>query len=60
MNDPILDEISRVRRQLVKDHGGIEGYLAYIQKLDRSHRRRLGDELDKPKRQSRVHSQSAR
>lgn len=40
MNDPILDEIARVRQELIKKHGGIDGYFAYIQKLDRAHRKK--------------------
>jgi hypothetical protein len=40
MADPILDEIWRVREELIKKHGGFDGYFAYIQKLDRAHRRR--------------------
>jgi hypothetical protein len=40
MSDPILDEIWRVREKLVREHGGLEGYLAYVQKLDRARRKR--------------------
>jgi hypothetical protein len=40
MADPILDEIWRVREELIKKHGGLDGYFAYIQKLDRARRRR--------------------
>jgi hypothetical protein len=40
MADPILDEIWRVREELIKKHGGLDGYFAYVQKLDRAHRRR--------------------
>ena len=40
MADPILDEIWRVREELVKKHGGPEGYFNYILKLDRARRRR--------------------
>ena len=40
MPDPILDEIWRVREQLVKQHGGIHGYVRYVQELDLSRRRR--------------------
>jgi hypothetical protein len=38
MSDPILDEIARVRQELVKKHGGVEGYFQHIQKLDRARR----------------------
>ena len=40
MSDPILEEIWRVRKELIKQHGGLEGYLAYVQKLDRARRQR--------------------
>lgn len=40
MSDPILDEIWRVREELIKQHGGLAGYLAYVQKLDRARRQR--------------------
>jgi hypothetical protein len=40
MNDPILDEIARVRQELVKKHGGIDGYFRHVQELDRARRRK--------------------
>jgi hypothetical protein len=40
MNDPILEEIWRVRQELIKQHGGLEGYFRYLQKLDRARRQR--------------------
>ena len=39
VNDPILDELWHVREQLVKQHGGLDGFFAYIRKLDRNYRR---------------------
>jgi hypothetical protein len=50
MSDPILDEIWRVRAQLLKQYGGLDGYLTHVQKLDRAHRRR------KPLRQRKLGS----
>jgi hypothetical protein len=41
MADPILDEIWRVREELLKKHGGLEGYFKYVQKVDRAHQARL-------------------
>lgn len=38
MADPILEEIRRFREKLLDKHGGIEGYLRYVRKLDRVHR----------------------
>jgi hypothetical protein len=40
MHDPILEEIWRVRQELLKQHGGWEGYFKYVQKLDRARRQR--------------------
>jgi hypothetical protein len=40
MNDPILEEIWRVRQELIKQHGGLEGYFQYVQKIDRARRQR--------------------
>jgi hypothetical protein len=40
MSDPILVEIARVRQELVKKHGGIDGYFRHIQKLDRARRKK--------------------
>ncbi len=37
MADPILDEIWRVREEMVTKHGGLKGYIRYIQELDRDH-----------------------
>ena len=38
ISDPILEEIWKVREQLLKKHGGLDGYFAYVQKLDRARR----------------------
>ena len=35
MHDPMLEEIWRVREELIKRHGGVHGYLRYLQALDR-------------------------
>jgi hypothetical protein len=41
MPDPILDELWRVRDELVKKHGGFEAYFKHLQKLDRARRRQV-------------------
>ncbi len=38
MSDAILEEIWRVREALIKQHGGLQGYLQYVVKLDRARR----------------------
>jgi hypothetical protein len=60
MNDPILDEIWRVRRQLLREHGGIEGYVAYVARLDRSHNHRRSSGLGSLKRKRGTHPQPAK
>ena len=50
MADPILDEIWRVRAELLKRYGGLAGYFKHIQELDRAHRRRQRAKAGKPRR----------
>lgn len=35
MTDPIVDEVRRVREELIAIHGGLEGYLRYCEEQDR-------------------------
>ena len=35
MTDPIVDEVRRVREELIERHGGLEGYLRYCEQQDR-------------------------
>jgi hypothetical protein len=56
MADPILDEIWRVREELIKKHGGLDGYFAYIQKLDRAHHKRRRRQTGKKAPRQRVKS----
>lgn len=52
MADPILDEIWRVRNELIKRHGGLDGYFEHVRKLDRARRqRRHGPKAAKVRRQ---------
>lgn len=39
MHDPILEHLGKVREALIKKHGGLDGYFAYVQRLDRAKRR---------------------
>ena len=53
MSDPILEEIWRVRQELIKRHGGLKGYFAYAQKLDLARRRRgRGSKSQKARRRA--------
>ena len=40
MSDTMLEEIWRVRGELIKKHGGWDGYVKYAQKLERGHAQR--------------------
>jgi hypothetical protein len=51
MTDPILDEIWRVQDELIRQHGGLDGYLAYVQRLDCTRRQRRRRETVKKARQ---------
>jgi hypothetical protein len=46
-SNPVLDKIWRVREELTKKHGGLDGYFEYIQKLDLARRRRDNNRLPK-------------
>ncbi len=35
MTDPIVDEVRRVREDLIERHGGLDGYLRYCEQQDR-------------------------
>lgn len=35
MNDPIVDEVRRVREELIQRYGGLEGYLRHCEEQDR-------------------------
>jgi len=54
MNDPILEEIWRVRKELIKRHGGLDGYFRHVQKVDRAHRQRGQRPKDKTTRRPRA------
>jgi len=40
MTDPILDEIWRVREELLKRYGGVDGYFKHLQAMDRARARK--------------------
>ncbi len=40
MADAMLEEIWRVRRELLEKHGGLDGLFKHAQKLDRERRQR--------------------
>jgi len=34
MNDPIVDEIHKIREELLAEHGGMDGYMRHIEELN--------------------------
>lgn len=40
MNDPIVDEVRRVREELIQRYGGIDGYFQHLQAMDRARLRK--------------------
>ena len=39
-NDPIVDEVRRVREELIERYGGIDGYFKHLQAMDRARTRK--------------------
>jgi hypothetical protein len=33
VKDPIVEEIHRIREELLRDHGGMDGYLQHLQEV---------------------------
>lgn len=54
MSDAMLDEIWRVREELIKKHGGWDGYVKYAQKLERAHAQRRKKNRGRVSRQRRI------
>ena len=38
--DPIVDEVRRVRHELVKKYGGLDGWIDHLQTMDQAHARK--------------------
>jgi hypothetical protein len=32
-NDPVVDEIHRIREELLEEHGGMDGYMRHLEEL---------------------------
>ena len=52
MSDKIVEEIRRIREQLIERHGGIDGYFEHCQAQDRASRTK-GRRKKRPARGSR-------
>jgi hypothetical protein len=58
MSDVIVDEVRRVREELINQHGGIDGYFKYCQQQDRARAARVKSR--RRKRTTRKRSKTAR
>ena len=47
MNDPIVEEVWRVREELIKKHGGLDGYIKHIQTMDKERARKTKQRAEK-------------
>ena len=48
IRDIIVDEARRARDDLVKRHGGLDGWIDHLQAVDREHRRLMRPSTKKP------------
>ena len=46
--DPIVDEVRRVRDELVKQHGGLEGWIDHLQAMEQARTRKATKRASKP------------
>jgi hypothetical protein len=37
MSDPLIDEVRETRARLVREHGGLRGWVAHLQEQQRKH-----------------------
>jgi hypothetical protein len=40
MHDPLIDEVRETRASLVREHGGLRGWVAYLQEQQRNRPKR--------------------
>jgi len=41
MNDPIVDEIHKIREELLAEHGGMDGYMRHLEDLNLEFKNRI-------------------
>ena len=46
-DDPIVAEVHEIRRQLLEQHGGFEGFMQYIRERDAQRLQREKEEADR-------------
>ena len=58
MTDPILEEVRRVREELFKRYGGVDGLFKHLQAMDRARARKA--KRQRQKKTGARHSKNAR
>jgi hypothetical protein len=41
--DPLIDDVRETRERLVREHGGLVGWVRYLQELEKEHPERVVD-----------------
>ena len=50
MPDPLIDEVRNTRDRLVREHGGLRGWVAYLQEQQRKRRKKPQPSPKSPER----------
>ena len=40
-SDALVDQVRQTRERLVREHGGLRGWVEYLRELQRTHRKKL-------------------
>ncbi len=54
MTDPIVEEVRRVREELIRQYGGLDGYLKHCQEQDRQRTRAATVQAERNQRRRRL------
>jgi len=44
--DPIVAEVRKAREDLLKKHGGFEGFIRYLKKMENEHKERIAKQKE--------------
>jgi hypothetical protein len=47
-DDPVVEEIHRIREKLLEEHGGLEGYLDHVKEVEKGLKDRLVTRPSRP------------
>ena len=39
--DPIVEEVRKIREELLEEHKGFDGFISYLKKMEKLHRKRI-------------------